>query len=245
MRLAVIAGAIVLASASCGNAQVVVDSPVANFNAVKSLYQDVKSYALQGQQALMQAQMVAQEVQTYQSFVQNPSLGSAMGIINQAGLGNDLPVNPYAVMSLMSGSSKSLSGISSQLSALKGLVNESYFQNHIHDCTNQSWACEQQKQNAYALAGRGGAAAAVYKNIRDHMPVLQALRDRAATATTPAERNNIEIQLQAETAWHNSQIAQFNAIQGLGETNQLTLVQRDNEKASRDLEAVVSEIPGG
>ena len=37
------------------------------------------------------------------NWVHYPSLGMAMALLNIAGLGNSLPVNPYAVLGLVKG----------------------------------------------------------------------------------------------------------------------------------------------
>ena len=69
---------------------------------------------------LLQAQQYSQQIQEYMAFVHDPSLGAAMGIMNQAGLSNDLPVNPLAVQSLTSG----VNGLSGVMSG--PLVRSSY-----------------------------------------------------------------------------------------------------------------------
>lgn len=225
--------------------QVPVTDAAANFSLVKELVQSAKAYAVQGQQLLTEAQSAAQLAQTYYSFVQNPSLGAAMGIMGSTGLSNDLPINPYSLMGLTSGYSMSLTGLAGKLSSLNSLANSSYGQSHVYDCTDNSWSCTQQKQRGYGLAGASGIAQAAYQNLRDHMPVVQALRDRAATATTPAERENVAVALQSEQAWHSNMMAQLDAAQMQAKVDEGSLVQKANEKMSQDLDATISNIPGG
>ena len=85
----------------CGtaHAQVAVDSVTADFNALKDLLGQAKALALQGQQYVTEAQQLTQLVNTFNAFVENPSLGVAMGLMTQTGLGNDLPINPASLMS--------------------------------------------------------------------------------------------------------------------------------------------------
>lgn len=224
-------------------AQIPVIDSASNLQQVKSFIQDIKGYVLQGQQALTQAQILAQTVQTYYSFVQDPSLGAAIGILNQTGLSNSLPINPNGLIGLTSGYSMSLGGLAGRLSALNTLTSTSYGQYHVYDCTDNSWACDQQKKRAYGIAGTSGIAQAAYQDIRDHMPVVQSLRDRAASATTPAERENVMIALQSEQAWHDNMVGQINAIQLQAKADEASLGQQDQERFSRDIDATIAGIP--
>jgi len=211
---------------------------------VISVAQQAKQYALQGAQYLNQMNQTAQMVQQYYAFVQNPSLGAAVGLINQAGVGNDLPINPSALVGLTSGYSMSLSGLAGKLQTLSNLANTSYSQNHVYTCTDQSWACQQQQQRAYGLAGISGIAQSAYQDLRNHMPVVQALQQQAATATTPAERENIANALQAESVWNQNLLAQVQAAQMQANADTANLVQRDNEELSKNINDTLASIPG-
>jgi hypothetical protein len=224
-------------------AQIAVDSLTADFNAVKDLAGQAKSYALQAQQYVTEAQQLAQLVNTFNAFVANPSLGAALGLMNQTGLGNDLPINPAGLMSLTSGYSMSLANLGAKLSALSSLSNASYTQNHVYTCTDQSWACTQEQQRGYGLAGSSGIAQSAYQDLRNHMPVIQALRDQAATATTPAQRENVALALQSETAWNNNLAAQIQAAQMQAKSDEGSLAQQDTEKMSQALDQTYNEIP--
>ena len=228
---------------SAAHAQIAVDSLTADFNAVKDLAGQAKSYALQAQQYVTEAQQLAQLVQQYNAFVQNPSLGAALGLMGQTGLGNDLPINPAGLMGLTSGYSMSLSNLGAKLSALSSLSTASYNQNHVYTCTDQSWACQQQQKRGYGLAGSSGIAQSAYQDLRDHMPVIQALRDQAATATTPAQRENVALALQSETAWNNNLAAQISAAEMQSKSDDAALAQQDNEKTSQSVEATMGAIP--
>jgi type IV secretion system protein VirB5 len=209
-----------------------------------SIAQEVQQYALQGEQYLNQMRQLQQQVQQYYAFVQNPSLGAATGIINQAGVGNSLPINPSALADLTSGYSMSLSGLAGKLQTLSNLANTSYSQNHVYDCTDQSWACQQQKQRAYGLAGISGVAQSAYQDLRNHMPVVQALQQRAATATTPAEREEVANALQAESVWNQNLQAQVQAAQMQANADTASLIQRDNEGLSKNINDTLASIPG-
>lgn len=208
-----------------------------------SIAQEIKSYVMQGQQALTSARQLAQQVQEYYSFVQNPSLGAAAGLMNQTGMSNDLPINPNALVGLTSGYSMSLSGIAGRLGTLSNLANTAYTQNHVYDCTNQSWACQQQNQRAYGLAGASGIAQSAYQDIRNHMPIVAALQQRAATATTPAERENVLVALASEQSWHDNMMAQVQAAEMQARIDREYLVQRDDERINDAIDKTIASIP--
>jgi type IV secretion system protein VirB5 len=244
MRTLLCSAAMVGLLVASAHAQVPVTDTASLVQEVKSYVQDIKGYALQGQQYLTQAQQLSQQVQTYYAFVQNPSLGAAMGVMGQTGLGNSLPINPSGLIGLTSGYSMSLSGLSGKLAQLSSLSNASYDQNHIYTCTDQSWSCTQQKQRGYGLAGTSGLAQSAYQNLRDHMPVVQALRDRAETATTPAEREQVSMALQSEQSWHDNLMGQVEAAKMQADTDTQNLVQQDHERLTRDIDATIAAIPG-
>lgn len=243
MRRTIIIAGLLRATLSVAHAQVEVDSVTADINAVQSFGQEVKGYALQAQQYVTEAQQLAQLVATFNAFVQNPNLGTALGLMGQTGLSNDLPINPAGLMGLTSGYSMSLSNLGAKLSALSSLSNASYTQNHVYTCTDQSWACQQQQQRGYGLAGSSGIAQSAYQDLRNHMPVIQALRDQAATATTPAQRENVALALQSETAWNNNLAAQINAAEMQAKSDEGSLSQQDNEKISESLQTTINQIP--
>jgi hypothetical protein len=244
MRKNLIAAAcFVFSFGGTAQAQIAVDSITADFNAVKDLAGQAKAFALQAQQYVTEAQQLAQLVSTFNAFVQNPSLGAALGLMNTTGLGNDLPINPAGLMSLTSGYSMSLSNLGAKLSALSSLSNVSYNQNHVYTCTDQSWTCQQQQQRGFGLAGSSGIAQSAYQDLRNHMPVIQALRDQAATATMPAQRENVALALQSETAWNNNLAAQITAAEMQAKSDEASLAQQDNEKISQSIETTIGAIP--
>jgi hypothetical protein len=225
------------------HAQIAVVDPTSIAQEIKGFIQDAKALALQGQQYITQAQQLAQAVQEYNAFVANPSLGAAMGMMGATGLGNDLPINPSSLMGLTSGYSMSLSGLSGKLAMLGSLSNASFDQSHVYTCTSSAWACQQQQQRAYGLAGSSGIAQSAYQDLRNHMPVIQALRDQAATARTPSQRESVALALQSETTWNNNLSAQIAAAEMQSRADEGNLVQQGNEKTSQSIQATINGIP--
>ena len=78
----------------------------------KNLLQELKSYATQLEQ-LQQSPKRHVGGADGALFIQDPNLGTAMALMNMVGIDNPLPINPYAVQSLVSGygGMNSLSGL--------------------------------------------------------------------------------------------------------------------------------------
>jgi len=244
MRKLLIASACLMVWAARAQAQgVPVIDAASVLQEAKTTLQEAKNYLLQAQQYATQVQQYATEVQQYMAFVHDPNLGAAMGLMNQAGLSNDLPINPMAVQSLTSGynSLSSLSGILGKLSQLNGLVNSSFANNHVYSPTDGSWNSQQLIANGNSIAGAQGAAQAAYQDLRSHLPVIQALRDRLATATTPKDVQDAQAQLQAETLWTTNLQSELQAVSFNYEVERHSREQRDNESLDSGIDSFLSQ----
>jgi type IV secretion system protein VirB5 len=219
------------------HALIVVEDPASILQQVKAYYQDIKSYALAAQSLTTQVQQLATEIEQFNAFVHDPTLGAAMAIMNQAGLGNSLPGNPYALQSLTSG----YGGLMGKLGALGNLTNGTYAQNHVYSPTDNGFASQQLIANGNAIAGTQGAAQAVYADMRSHMPVLQALRDRLATARTPKDVADAQAEVDVETAWIHSTNAQLAALQINYSAQRDAQVQRENEAMDQGIDDFLAQ----
>jgi hypothetical protein len=163
--------------------------------------------------------------------------------MNQTGLGNSLPINPMALASLSSGygSLTSLSSLLGKLSQLNGLVNSNFATNHIYSPTDGSWNSQQLIANGNAIAGVQAAAQAAYQDLRNHLPVIQALRDRLATATNPKDVADAQAQLQAETAWTNNLQSEISTMQVNYQAQAASRVQRDNESLDAGIDSFLAQ----
>ena len=249
------------------------DLPVIDFAAlgewVQSIAADAKAYALQLQQYLTQVkqyvgeelswvtqasqyatqlQQYANELQMYLNFVHNPNLGTAMGLLSSAGLGSSLPINPYAVLGLVNGLEYGQGGlpeISGILGSLSGLVSRSYATAHVYTPTDGSWASQELIARANGIAGEQGAAQATYTDLRTHQAALQSLRDHLATASSPKDVQDTQAQIELETTWTTNEAAQLAAIEATYQAQSDSVVQRENEKLSEDIESFVTSAPPG
>jgi Type IV secretion system proteins len=214
---------------------------------------EVKSWATQNLQWLQQIQQYATQLQQYaneltmlQNWVHNPSLGSALGLLNIAGLSNSLPVNAYAVLNLVNGHSYGEGGlpeISGVLSSLSNLTAGAFSANHVYTPTDAGWASEQLISNANSIAGEQGAAQAAYTDLQAHAAVLQALRDHLATSSSPKDVQDTQAQIELEQVWTANEAAQLTAVNAAYSAQRDAMVQRDNEKLSMDINNFVEAFP--
>jgi type IV secretion system protein VirB5 len=236
---------VLLAASACLILATPVRAQTAVFDA-SNLVQQVKDYAQLLKSYGTQLSQLEQEIQTtttviaqLNSFVQNPNLGSAMGLMQIAGLGSSIPVNPYAVQSLINGSG----GIQGGLGSLSNLMSGSFATNSVYTCTDNSWACTQAKANAAGLAGSQGIGMNAIQTLAAHIPVLQSIRTELATATTPAQRDNAMAALQTETAYAAQENTRLLAANILIESQRDIRQQQSDEKLSKDLQATIASIP--
>jgi type IV secretion system protein VirB5 len=205
-----------------------------------NLLEQLRQTAQEAKTYLLQTQQYAQQVRTYMAFAHNPSLGAAMGIINQAGLGNSLPINPMQLQGLTSGSVNSLQGFAGKLSSLSGLLNSNFAANHVYTPTNGSFGSQQLAASGYGIAGTQAAAQAAYADIRNHLPVIQSLRDRLATAGNPKDVADAQAQLQAETVWTTNLQAELSAISINYQAAQDSREQQSAEALDKDMDAFLA-----
>jgi type IV secretion system protein VirB5 len=208
---------------------------------IKGYLQDLKSYATQLQQLQQEVQQVQWLISTYQSFVHDPSLGGAMALLNQVGIDNPLPVNPYAIQTLLNGQG----GISGTLGALSTLSNSSFSTNHVYSPSDGSWASQQLNANGNGIAGAQGTALQIFQQVSTHYPVIQALRARLLAATTPKDVADAQAQIGAEQAWEQSATAQLQSVALLNAAQAQSNQQRQNERLDQDIDAVLQAAPGG
>jgi hypothetical protein len=223
---------------------------------VQQLIQEAKSYALQAQQWatqnlqwLKQVQQYATQLQQYAleteeflALVHNPNLGATMALLNQVGLGTNMPVNPMAAMSLVNG----FSGVGrggNFLGAITGLANEvgamsgqAYAANHIYSPTDGSWNSQQLIANGNGINATQGTALASYQLLQQHEAAFQDLRGNLATAEDPKDVWDAQGQIELEAAWTANQQASLTALQITATAQDAERQQRDNESLDKGID---------
>lgn len=236
-----LAGGLVLMACPQAGAEVPVIDNSNLVQQIKGYLQELKSYATQLQQLQQEVQQVQWLISTYQSFVHDPSLGGAMTLLGQVGIDNPLPVSPYAIQGLLNGQG----GISGTLGALSTLSNSSFGTNHVYSPNDGSWSSQQLNASGNGIAGVQGAAMQIFQQVSTHYPVIQALRDRLLTATTPKDVADAQAQIATEQAWEQNATAQLQSVALLNSAQEQSNQQRQNEKLDQDIDAVLQSVPGG
>lgn len=176
----------------------------------------------------------------------HPTLGAAMGLLNQAGLTSSLPFNPMAAMNLINGLSYNQGGfgeVNGLLNTLSGLAGGGYQQSHLYTPTDTSWASAQLVANSNSLAGSQGAAMAAYTDYSNHLGVLPTLRQNAASATNTKDALDTANQLQSEIAWNVNEMGRAQQVATLSQLQQQSRIQRDEERLACELEQFRSPTP--
>ena len=199
---------------------------------LKDYAQQGQAYERQGQQLQEEIQTLATEEQTLQALVQSPNLGSAMGLMNMAGVRNPLPVNPYAVQGLINGQG----GISGAMGNLSAMANSSYASNTYYSSGDGSWVSAEERARATGNAGAQGSGMAILQQIADHIPILQSLRDKLATATTPKEVQDAQAALQTEQAWTTDMSSQLQAVSVIAAAQRDANEARQNERMTQAID---------
>jgi hypothetical protein len=239
VRRALLLGVAALAFPLRAHAALPVFDATALAQSLKNYSQLAAQYARQGEQLIQAEETVRWQIQQFVAFVQNPSLGAALGLMNQAGLSGTLPVNLNALQDLFSGYGGGLQSLAGKLGSLGNLANNAYGQNHIYTCTDSYFACQQRQDNANGIAGAQGVALQAAQDIQAHLPVMQALRQNLLAATTPAQREQAMGQLQAESAWASAEAGQIQIAMLMKQSQKDADQQRAEEKIDQDLDEVI------
>lgn len=226
-----------LLAAVPAHAMITVIDPTEIGQTINLLKQQIQSYATQLQQLQQAAQQVEWTVNTFNSLVAHPNLGAVMGLMNQLGIQDPLPIDPFAAQQLISG----YGGISGKLGALSQLANTSFDQNHVYTPTDNTWNSQQMVASANGIAGAQGIAQQVYGQMGQHFSVLAGLRQDLLAATTPAEREHVMGQIQAEQAWTQNAQGQLQAANIMLVAAQQSRAQQDDEKLTQSLDNNINE----
>lgn len=194
--------------------------------------QMLMDYARQGQQLAQEAQLVMTTAQTLQAFVQNPNLGGAMGLMGQVGIQNPLPVNPYAVQSLLNGQG----GISGSLGSLSSLSTGSLNSNSYYGSNNGSWLGGEAVARSNGAAGAQGIGMDMLQQIASHIPIMQALRVQLLAASTPKQVQDAQAALETEQLWATNTNGQLQAASLMYAAQRDANEARQNERLTQSID---------
>lgn len=230
---------------------------------IAQLKASMEAYALQGKQFaqqnlswLKQLQQYATQVQQYQvaaaellALVHAPNLGEGlMQAFNMTGLGNQLPISGYDAMSVVNGvrySSGGLSSIPGITASLNGMTSRLFNENTVYRSPDASWSATQMASRANGIAGYQAATVSSYDSTASHMAVLQGLRARLATETTPKGMQDLQAQISLEQTWAIQHGLESAAIRDAFNAQTENMKQRDDEKMTGSLHDVAEQLSRG
>ena len=269
MRRILLAGACVIAL--CGTAQAQVFSGVEVHDTsniiewVQSLASDAKAYALQlkqefneefadeiqalqwakqQQQYLVEAQQLATMAQQLIAFVHDPSLGAAVGLLNAAGLGSSLPINPWAVMQITNGIAYGNGGLPEIQGILSGVTNlstQSYTATHVYTPTDGTMDSQRLIATGNSIAGTQGLAGAAYTDLTTHAAAMPALRDDLKAADNPKDVQDAQAEIELESTWTANQQAKLTAMQLTYAAQQDSRTQQSREQVKEAWDDQISQ----
>jgi hypothetical protein len=208
------------------------------FQEVKSYVHELQAYGTQLEQLKTEAQTLGYTVNQFNALVANPSLANAVGLLGRVGINDPLPVSPYAIQGLISGRG-SLNGT---LGGLSGLSSFAASANHIYTPSDGSWTSQQMIARANGIAGTQSIGQQIHSQIADHFTVMTALRQDMRAATTPAERESVMGQIQAEQAWTANANGQLQAAGLLLQAERDNREQRANEEVIESIDGQLSQL---
>lgn len=201
---------------------------------LKNYYQQVQSY-------LQQVQQTVAALNTLNALVQNPNLGSALLLMNQVGV--QTPLTPMQGMQLQNFILSAGNGnVTGALGSLNALASSASAANHIYTPMTSGFAGTQIATNANVIASAQAIAQSAFNSLGQQLAVLQQLQAQAASATTPAQRENIANALQTTQTAINGQVGQIQAAYMLVQLSQQNLQQQAAEKAQCNLDATLTAV---
>jgi len=175
---------------------------------------------------------------TYQAFTNIRDLGSAVGALQTVGLSNPLPVNPYAVQSLMNGSG----GTQGMIGQIGNLFTTNSQNLAVYQCNSGAWICGAMERFRNGAAGTQAASMQLYTSAADRAPQITALQAQIAAARTPAEREALTAQLTAANAQSSNQLVQAIAVQTFGQQQIAMREQQGTERLQQTIDEELQRL---
>jgi type IV secretion system protein VirB5 len=212
------------------------DVPVIDFASLAQLLREV-------QQAAQQIQLLQQQVQQlmtiYSAIAHVTNLGSAVSALDMVGIQNPLPVNPYAVQSLLSGQG-SVAGMSGSIGTL---FNSNWTAQHIYTPTGPGLEATLIQRGATSIAGIQGLSGQLYQSMAQRLPLLQQLQDRLATAQDPKDVMDLQARLAAEQSYIQAQGVQAQTLAMMQVAAYQDQDQQRDEQRQANIDAVLAADP--
>jgi Type IV secretion system proteins len=206
----------------------------------------VKQEASMLQAYLLQVEQYSTEVQMFINWVHMPTLGGALGLMQIAGLGTYLPVQPMAMLGLINGLQSaasghlSIGGIGSLFGSLNALTSSAWTTNHIYTPIDGGWESQQINAGAASIAGMQGAGMNAYQGYQNHMATQQSLRDHLLGLESPKDVADTQAQIALEQAWTENQNGQMLSTMATYTAQRDSREQREIEGTTQSMDNFIA-----
>ena len=228
------------------DAQLLVNDPIQTLIAQSSWLKQAADMAKQAADMATQIRqytaMLNQAQAAYYAVTHVTDLGTAVGALGALGIQNPLPINPYALQSLLNGSGGVQGGVSSLASLYTGNLNA----NRVYEPPNAlGWVAQQINRQAGGIAGTQAVALQLHQSAAERAPLIAALQARiSAGTTTPAEREGLTNRLLVEQTYVQNQAVQAQALGAQAVLLAANQEQRQTERLQGSIEAVMNDARG-
>lgn len=231
-RLAVTAAALVAlagpARAQCGDC-------AKEWTQVQGWMTQTANVGRQISQGIQQIQLARSQIL---AFTNVRDLGSAMSALGMVGIQNPLPVNPWAVQGLISGTG----GVSGLGSSLSGLFTGSLAGSQVYTPPGSDFRALQIIQNGNGLAGIQALAMQAYQSAGNRLTELQALQARQAIATDPKDVMDLQLAVNRVQAEGSQQQQQIQTLAILTQVQERQMRLQEQEYARQHIDNLVSYL---
>lgn len=196
-----------------------------------------RQLASAAQQVELARARVAQAEAAYYAISHVTDLSSAVGALGMIGIRNPLPINPYALQSLLNGTG----GVSGGARSLGALYTGARTANRVYEPPDlMGWAAQQINRTANSIAGHQSVALQLHQSAAERAQLIEALQARIASGVSPAERESLTNRLLAEQTYVQNQGVQASAL-----ATQATLIGMNQEQQRTErLQGSIEEVLG-
>lgn len=197
----------------------------------------VKQAADMGRQINGDLQRAMYLRQTLEAATRVTDLGSAVAVLNQLGIQNPLPVNPYALQGLLTGQG----GATGMAGNLGGLYNSTLHGNGVYALRTDSWITRQIAANGAGIAGAQAVALQLYQSATERVAGLNELQRRIDSAPDTSEREALIARFGAEQSYiQNAQVQAQTVAAYMAAQYQLREQQRE-ERLHQSIDEVLAD----
>lgn len=185
--------------------------------------------------------VVRQGEAMYHAVTNIHDLGSLVGALGVVGIQNPLPVNPYALQSILNGTG----GFGGMASSASGLYTGAMSRNMVYQTPNPlNWAAMQANQAIAAATGAQAAVLAVNQEIQQREAHVARLRAQIQNARTPALQQGISAQIAQEQMEIQRLHAQLGTVGVFSQNQQFIIQAQAKQQSTRSIDETLEMIRG-